>query len=144
MKEIISSRAIPTTTLLIKDHTPTDTQGNFPTRLVVPATNFTAGFPKIGYLGIKRIIDEAGVKYARKTIVQACDLKSTLEKLDLKRNKSTIMSLYIKDMYPYIRYKVVERAIFYFARNLGEEKKLQIRRCLELIKFGIGNTLLTF
>jgi hypothetical protein len=37
---------------LIKDHKKADSKGNFPTRLVVPANNFTSAFPKLGYLGI--------------------------------------------------------------------------------------------
>ena len=38
IKECIDSKAIPTPKLLIKDHKDLDEEGNYPTRLVVPAT----------------------------------------------------------------------------------------------------------
>ena len=65
--ETINSRAIPTPKLLIKDHKKKDSDGNFPTRLVVPATNFTAAFPKIGYIGIKKIFEHEKINYSKKT-----------------------------------------------------------------------------
>ena len=49
--------------------------GIFPTILIVPATNFTTGFPKLGYKGIKRIFDSNKVRYMKRTIIQAKDLK---------------------------------------------------------------------
>ena len=56
----LDSKAVPSPKLLIKDHKEPDSNGNYPTRLVVPATNFTAAFPKVGYLGIKKILDDNG------------------------------------------------------------------------------------
>lgn len=41
---------IPTPKLIINDHKKKDRNNNFPTRLVVPATNSTATFPKIGHI----------------------------------------------------------------------------------------------
>lgn len=41
LKEKIKSKAIPQPKILIKDHKMKDGNGDFPTRLVVPATNFT-------------------------------------------------------------------------------------------------------
>jgi hypothetical protein len=55
---------------LIKYHKEINDDRNYPTRLVVPATNFTAAFSKLGYIGIKKIIDGAGIDYSKKTIVQ--------------------------------------------------------------------------
>ena len=69
------SKAVPQPKILIKDHKECRIDGSFPTRLVVPATNFTAGFPKLGYLGIKKILDTADVNYGKRNIVQASDLK---------------------------------------------------------------------
>ena len=43
----------------------------FPTKLVIPATKFTAEFSKLGYLGIKIMTDKSKVKYSRVSIVQA-------------------------------------------------------------------------
>jgi hypothetical protein len=54
LDEKINSKVIPQPKILIKDHKKPDYDGNFPTRLVVPATNFTAGFPKLGYMGSKK------------------------------------------------------------------------------------------
>jgi hypothetical protein len=55
--------------LLIKDHKKMDKEGNYPTRLVVPANNFTSTFPKLGYLGIKKIFDTNNVEYMKHTII---------------------------------------------------------------------------
>ena len=60
-------------------------KGEFPTRLVIPATNFTATFSKIDYLGIKRCMDKGKVNYSRNYIVQASDLKETLEEIGLNK-----------------------------------------------------------
>jgi len=81
VKAKMETRSVPTPKLLIKDHKKKNGKGEFPTRLVVPATNFTAGFSKAGYLGIKNIFDKNGIDYSRSTIIQASQLKSRLEKL---------------------------------------------------------------
>ena len=60
--ETINSKAIPAPKLLIKDHKKMK-NGHLPTRLIVPATNFIAAFPKTGYLGIKKIFHQAGINY---------------------------------------------------------------------------------
>jgi hypothetical protein len=86
--------------LLIKDHKEINDDGNYPTRLVVPATNFTAAFSKLGYIGIKKIVDKAGINYTRKTIVQASHLKTQIESLNIKRDKHTVFSLDIEAFYP--------------------------------------------
>ena len=49
LTETINSKAIPTPKIRIKDHKKVDSSGEFPSRLLVPATNFTQAFPKIGY-----------------------------------------------------------------------------------------------
>ena len=51
---VLESRSLPTPQLLIKNHKPLR-DGEYPTRLVVPVTNFTAGFANLGYWGIKAI-----------------------------------------------------------------------------------------
>ena len=79
----LKSKAVPTPKLLIKDHKKADKNGNFPTRLVVPASNFTSSFPKAGYLGIKKIFDKNEINYMDKTIIQASDLKDELEKMGI-------------------------------------------------------------
>ena len=62
LTETIKSKKLPTSTLLIKDHKEQNPDGKFPCRLVIPATNFTAGFPKVGYQGIRAIFKNMGLK----------------------------------------------------------------------------------
>jgi hypothetical protein len=111
VREFLNSKAIPSPKLLIKDHKEINDDGNYPTRLVVPATNFTAAFSKLGYIGIKRILDEAGINYSRKTIIQASHLKTQIESLGIRRDKNTIFSLDIESFYPSVTYSLVEKAI---------------------------------
>eukprot|EP00957_Ditylum_brightwellii_P046460 3526279-Ditylum_brightwellii.AAC.2 len=64
----LNSRIIPEPQLLKKDHKKVQKDGHYPTRLVIPATNFAATFSKIGYMAIKKIFDDNRVRYARYTI----------------------------------------------------------------------------
>jgi hypothetical protein len=41
-------------------------------------------------------------------------------------------------------YGLLERAIEFFFSSLGEKHKAKINKCLKMIAFGMGNTLLTF
>ena len=100
VRQLLATKAIPDPKLLIKDHKTTNEKGKFPTRLVIPATNFTATFSKIGYLGIKRCLDKVKVNYSRFSIVQASDLKERLEEKKLVREEVTIASVYAINMYP--------------------------------------------
>mmetsp|Transcript_21389 Transcript_21389/g.42838 ORF Transcript_21389/g.42838 Transcript_21389/m.42838 type:complete len:106 (+) Transcript_21389:364-681(+) len=52
VKESILSKSIPTPKLLIKDHKKKDDNDEFIRQLVIPATNFTAAFPKLGYIWV--------------------------------------------------------------------------------------------
>jgi len=110
----------------------------------VPATNFTSAFPKTGYLGIKRILDDNKVDYLSKTIIQASDLKDNLENQGINCNNSTIVSTDAEDFYPSVRLKLVRKAVYHFSKNLPEEDQITIEHCLDLIKFGMQSTLLTF
>ncbi len=78
-------------------------------RLIVPATNFTEAFPKVGYLGIKNIFDQNGIDYSGSTIIQASQLKETLEKLNIMKDKVTIISFDAVRMYPSIKYKFCKK-----------------------------------
>ena len=117
--ESIQSRAVPVPKLLIKDHKDKDENGNYPTRLVVPATNFTAAIPNLGYRGIRQIFDQEKINYTRKTIIEAAHLKSELETLNITDEKFTIFSLDIEAFYPSTKFKVVERAVKYFAKEVA-------------------------
>ena len=135
---------IPYTKLPIKDHKTINQKGGFPTRLVIPATNFTATFSKIGYLGIKRCLDKGKVNYSRNSIVQASCLKETLEEIGLKREEVKITSLDAINMYPSIKLTTIRKAVRYFTRTLTRETKKTIDLCLDLIHFGVSSTLISF
>ena len=62
---------IPTPKILIKDRKELTSTGDFPTRIVIPATNFSATFAKVGYLGLKNILEKNEINYTNFTIVQA-------------------------------------------------------------------------
>jgi len=97
-------------------------------------------------LSIKNIFDKNGIDYSTSTIIQASQLKLGLKKLQLKESDVTIVSFDAVEMYPSIKYKLVKKAIDYFAKDLDVTLKGRspIRDCLDMIKFGMGNTLLTF
>jgi hypothetical protein len=143
-EETLRSKAIPVPKLLIKDHKTPDDKGFFPTRLVVPATNFTSCFPDLGYRDIKRIFDEKGMNYKSFTIIQAIEVKKKLELLGINKKNVTIASIDAVNMYPSIKFKLVREAIHFFAQDLPEEDQKTVDQCLELIKFGMNGTLLTF
>ena len=115
------TREIPTPMLLIKDHKKRNEEGVFPTRIIVLATNFTAGFAKLGYLGIKRIFKEENIDCFSATIVQESGMKEKVEKNNFKENEVTVATLDIENMYPSITFRVVKKAVSFYARNLKEE-----------------------
>ena len=61
VRQSLAMKSIPYPKLLIKDHKTINKKGRFPESLVIPAMNFTATFSKIGYLGIKRLLDKVKV-----------------------------------------------------------------------------------
>ena len=81
---------IPSPKLLIKDHKKPNKNGEFPTRLVIPATNFTATFAKVEYLGLKSILDIHQENLKKYTITQASQVEEYWEKLEWKREKVTV------------------------------------------------------
>eukprot|EP00957_Ditylum_brightwellii_P067845 5149767-Ditylum_brightwellii.AAC.1 len=84
--EGIASKAISQPQLLIKDHKEPESNGKYPTQLVIPATNFMTTFLKGGYMAIQKVLDRNKVNYNRFTIVQSSDLKEKLEKLGLTKD----------------------------------------------------------
>ena len=95
--------AIPYPKLLIKDQKKINKKGEYPTRLVITATNLAPTLSNIGYLGIKQMLDKAKVNYSRFTIVQEYDLKEKLEKIGVNRDKGIIESIDYVNMYLYIK-----------------------------------------
>ena len=66
---------IPYPKLLIKYQKKINEKGECSTRLIIPAIKLNATFSKLGYLGIKIMLDKAKVNYSLVTIVQASELK---------------------------------------------------------------------
>ena len=55
--ESLKTRSTPTPKLPIKDNKKLNTNREFPTRMVITATNFTANFTKVCYLGLKSFLE---------------------------------------------------------------------------------------
>ena len=81
---------IPSPEILIKYHKTINETGEFPTRLLIPETNFTTAFYKLRYLGINIIMDKAKVNYSCVCIFHAYKLEERLEELELKREEVKI------------------------------------------------------
>ena len=144
VRQSLATREILSPKLLIKDHKTINENGEFPTRLVIPVTNFTATFSKIGYLGIKRCLDKGKLNYSRNSIVQAFDLKETFVELVLKKEEAKIASVDAINMYPSIKLATIKKAARFFARKITSEVKKKINLCLDLIQFGMSLTLISF
>ena len=65
LQKNLFTKNIPTPKLIINDHKKANEQGEYPSKLTVPANNFISGFPRLGYLGIKRIFDSNKTIYER-------------------------------------------------------------------------------
>jgi hypothetical protein len=144
LTEKLRSKGVSIPKILVKDHKKPDSNGNYPTHFVCPATNFTAGFAKLGYNGIEKIFMDNKVIFGTRNIIQASDLKSKLESLHLTSNNATIASIDAEAMYPSIKYSLIEKAVHYYAEGFDDEAMNNIQTCLEMIKFGMMNTILTF
>ena len=64
VRQSLATRAMLSPKILIKDHKTINEKGELPTRLLIPATNFTAKFSKIGYIGIKMCLNKGKVNYS--------------------------------------------------------------------------------
>ena len=111
---------------------------------MIPATNFTAPFAKVGYLGIKGILDKNKIIYDKFTIQNAHDLKKSLETEKFRRDKNTAFALDIESMYPSIKFKLVKASILYFTRKIPKDKKKNLDLFIEMIGKGMDAILLTF
>ena len=79
----------------------------------------------------------------RKMKVQALDRKRKLE-IDIKQQTHTVLSLDAEEMYPSIKFKLVEKAVTWLSQLLSAADQVMGHSCLEFIKFGMGHTLLMF
>jgi hypothetical protein len=145
LKESIESWSIATAKLLVKDHKERNpTTGNYPTRLVIPAQNFAAGYSKLAVKGIEAVFKKNEINFQNKTITQASDMKEKVEKLGINKNKNTVMSFDAVDMYPSIKLDLINKAVKWYTRNLNREDQNKVKTCLELLKFGMNSTILAF
>eukprot|EP00957_Ditylum_brightwellii_P006340 480784-Ditylum_brightwellii.AAC.2 len=62
--------------------------------------------------------------------------------MSLRRDEVTLMSLDIKNMYPLVQLRLIQKALKYYVHNLSEEDKNTIDDCLEMIEFVICSTLI--
>ena len=75
INESLKTKAIPTPKLLNKDHKKLTIKGDFPTIIVILEKKVSATFAKMGYLGLKNILEMNDIYDARFTIVQASQVK---------------------------------------------------------------------
>ena len=115
--QLLATRATPSPKILIKDHKTINEKGKFPTKLVTPATNFTATLSKLGYLGIEKMLVKSNVNYSRVSIVQSSYLKERPKELELNRYGVTITSVDDINMYPSFKITTTKKAVRFFARQ---------------------------
>ena len=73
----------------------------------------------MGYLAVKKILDDNKVNCSKKTIAQASHSTEMLEAFDFKQNDVTIVSLDIEAMCPSIKFDAVQRAVEFFSEGEG-------------------------
>ena len=62
----------------------------------------------------------------------------------VRRNLVTCIAVDVVNMYPSVRYSLIKKAVDHYCRKCGEEDKEKVRRCLEMLKFGMSNNYLNF
>ena len=140
----VVSKAAPTPKSSTKDHKDRDNNGDFPTRLVMPANNCMSRFQCPACNGTKSIPDKHGVQCNKHTMAQACKSKNALEKHNTRRDGSTIITIDVKNMHPSCRMSLSKKVVFHCIKDAPEEGKETARFCPELLLFGMRNTLMMF
>jgi hypothetical protein len=62
----------------------------------------------------------------------------------IEKDSNLLTTLDIKNMYPSIRYKFIEQAVFHYSNNFDDNELVVINIGLEMLKFSISNCLITF
>ena len=75
-------------------------------------------------------------------IIQAPDLKETLEGMNLHKSNCTLASIDAENYCPSVRFKLIRKAVNHFAAPLPAAKQRIIQDCLEMIQFGMRCTFL--
>ena len=81
---------------------------------MIPEKKISDTFAKIGYLGVKNILEKNEINYTKFTIVQASQVKEEWEIMNWKRDEVTIASIDSVAMYPSIKFSLVKKEISYF------------------------------
>ncbi len=102
-KSRIQTKEIFSFCLFIKDHKPLQSNLHHPTHLIVSAHNFTLCLSKLASKSIERTFWRAGISFECHTLKKTLHLKRKFEDGYFHRDKVTIVSLNIKDMYPHVR-----------------------------------------
>ena len=71
-------------------------------------------------------------------------MKEEIEILEVKKNEVTLEKLDIVAMYPSIQFLFVKKAVRFYSKDLSKVEKEKIGTCLEMISFGMKNTLVCF
>ena len=85
ISELITAKYIVTLELLTKDHKKPNNKLEWTTMLAIPATEFSATFAKIYYLGLKLILDNNIAKYLKYTTTQELQVRKIWYKLKCKK-----------------------------------------------------------
>ena len=71
-------------------------------------------------------------------------MKQQLEIPNIRNSKHTAISIDAEKMYQSIKFGQIQKAVNYFLRKVSKAEKEKAERCLDLVKFGMTNTLITF
>ena len=113
INESLKTKLIPTPKLLIKYHMTLTIKRHFPTRLVIPLSNLSATYEKVGYLGLKIILEKNEIIFTKLSTFQASQVKEEWEIMNWKRNEVKISSVDAVEMYPLITFLLENKANSY-------------------------------
>ena len=66
------------------------------------------------------------------------------KRLNLTADSCSVASIDIENMHPSIKFKRIKQVIQHYSQDFNEEEDGVINAALEMLKFSMGNTLLTF
>ncbi len=118
--------------------------GRHPTHLIVSAHNFTQCLSKLASKSIESTFRHAGVNFECHTLKNLLSLKKQSKIDDFQQDDCTIVSLDIKDMYQHCRFKAAKAMVQYYASQLDPLQQEKIWQCLNILKFSMGNTIVSF
>eukprot|EP00957_Ditylum_brightwellii_P077641 5900657-Ditylum_brightwellii.AAC.1 len=81
------------------------------------------------------MLDAHKVNYVKYTIVQVCNLKDQLERINLIADNVMLMSLDIVNMYLLIQVHLIQKALDYYTRKLPASSRKAVRECMEMDRY---------